>query len=205
MRPDKRNGTRDVIVDNALRLFAERGYDAVRVQDLARAAGVSRATFYNHFSERDELLGALFERLLVSEEAGSETAQDTPPLQRVGAVLNGAVRRMLQQEELARFVYTLPVRHESLLRPDVSSTPAVFVTIHRLLEAAAARGELRDDVPIDLVCAHVHNALETGMRAWADGRTDDPEGRVGMLVDLALYGILAPAGTRPSDPRPGHG
>ncbi|MFI8093025.1 TetR/AcrR family transcriptional regulator [Streptomyces sp. NPDC086080] len=205
MRPDKRNGTRDAILDSALRLFAEQGYDAVRVQDLARAAGVSRATFYNHFSEREEVLGALFQRLLVREEAEPQVADDMPPLQRIDVVVKDAVRRMVEQEDLARFVYSLPVRHESLLRPDAPSTPAVFVRIHRLLEAAAARGELRDDVPIDLVCAHVHSALETGMRAWAEGRTDDPAGRVGTLVTLALYGIVAPAGTRPPAPRRGRG
>ena len=205
MRPDKRNGTRQAIIDSALRLFAEQGYDAVRVQDLARAAGVSRATFYNHFSEREEVLGALFERLLASEEAEPEVAADMPPLQRIGVVVEDAVRRMLEQEDLARFVYSLSVRHESLLRPDAPSTPAVFVRIHRLLEAAAARGELRDDVPLDLVCAHVHNALETAMRAWADGRADNPVGHAGKLVDLALYGVVAPAGARPPGRRLGQG
>ncbi len=180
--------TRAAIIDSALRLFAEQGYETVRVEDIARAAGVSRATVYNHFAERDEILAALFERLLGGD--GSEPTPDGgDPLAQIRAVAADAAKRMLTDEPLARLVYTLPVRHESLLKPDQPTTPAAFRTIHRLLEQAAARGQIRDDVPVDLLCVHVHSALETGMRAWAEGRTDDPVGRVNTLVDLALTGI----------------
>lgn len=190
MSSDRKTTTREAIMDSALRLFAERGYDAVRVQDVARTAGVSRATFYNHFTEREEILGALFERLLSTDgQARDRPSDGVPPLELIPEVAADAVRRMLIQPDLARFLYSLPVRHEALLKPEDAHTPAVFRRIHRLLEAAAARGELRDDVPIDLMCAHVHNALETAMRAWAEGRVKDPAARVRTLVKLALYGV----------------
>lgn len=184
-------------MNSALELFAERGYDAVRVEDVARAAGVSRATFYNHFSERDEVLGALFERLLavnvlaINGKELDPASDEVPPLEQIEQVATGAARRMLSRQRLARLLYSLPMRHESLLKPDAPSTPAVFRTIHHLLEAAAERGELRTDVPLDLMCIHVHNALEAGMRGWAEGRTDDAVGRVKTLVELAVYGVAA--------------
>lgn len=197
VRVDRKVATREAIMNSALELFADRGYDAVRVEDVARAAGVSRATFYNHFSERDEVLGALFERLLAvnllaTDGEGPDTSGDeVPPLEKIGQVATGAARRMLRRQRLARLLYSLPIRHESLLKPDAPTTPAVFRTIHRLLEAAAARGELRTDVPLDLMCIHVHNALEAGMRGWAEGRTDDAVGRVKTLVELAVHGVVA--------------
>jgi AcrR family transcriptional regulator len=189
--PRNKELTRDAIVACALELFAERGYDAVRIEDVARAAGVSRATFYNHFSEREQILAALFERLLGAD--GEPAAPDAaePPLDAVRTTVRETIRRMLEQEELARFVYSLPVRHESLVRGDVPSTPAAFRSIHRLLAQAAERGELRGDVPLDLLCVHVHGALESAMRAWAEGRADDPAARADVLVDLALNGIRA--------------
>jgi AcrR family transcriptional regulator len=178
-------------MDSALELFASRGYDDVRVEDVARAAGVSRATFYNHFAERDEVLGALFRRLLATDGTGDEPAADRPVLQQVEDVATTAASRMLDQPQLARFVYSLPFRHEALLKPEDEGTPGVFRTIHRLLERASLEGELRTDVPVDLMCIHVHNALEAGMRAWAEGLTDDPVERVRALVQLSLYGVAA--------------
>ena len=43
---------RTAVVDTALRLFSERGYIGVRVEDIAREAGLSRATFYNYADVR---------------------------------------------------------------------------------------------------------------------------------------------------------
>lgn len=202
MTSRRRRATREAIMDSAQEQFAAHGYDAVRVEDIAREAGVSRATFYNHFSEREEVLGALFHRLLTAE-VDPETSDHTDrapleplePLEQIEQVATNAAGHMLDQPELARFLYSLPVRHEALLNPEDDATPGVFRTIHRLLESADARGELRRDAPIDLICIHIHNALEAGMRAWAEGRTDDPVERVRALVRLALYGVVAPAGS----------
>ena len=188
--PRNKDVTRDAILASALELFAQRGYGAVRVEDVARAAGVSRATFYNHFSEREEILATLFDRLL-GTDGEAEIADDTePPLEHVRRIVRAAIQRMVEQEELARFVYSLPIRHESLLKGDVPATPAVFRSIHRLLVRAAQRGEIRADLPVDLLCVHVHGALERTMRAWAEGRTGDPVGHADVLVDLALNGIV---------------
>jgi len=177
-------------MDSALDLFTAHGYEAVRVEDVAREAGVSRATFYNHFSEREEVLGALFQRLLATE-VPDHTRTNVPPLEQIEHVAIEAARGMLDQPQLARFIYSLPVRHEALLKPEDESTPAAFRTIHHLLEIAHTRGELRTDVPVELMCVHVHNALEAAMRAWADGLTDDPVERVRALVRLSLYGVVS--------------
>jgi AcrR family transcriptional regulator len=184
--------TRDAILENALQLFAEHGYGAVRVEDVAKAAGVSRTTFYNHFSERDAILATLFDRLLGSDADELEAHDGSPPLERVRTTVKNAIRRMLEQEQLARFVYSLPVRHESLLRPDEPSTPAVFRAVHHLLGEAVACGEARDDIPLGLLCVEVHAALESAMRAWAEGRVDDPLRRADQLLDLALGGVASP-------------
>lgn len=195
MTSRRRRATREAIMDSAQQQFAAHGYDAVRVEDIARQAGVSRATFYNHFAEREEVLGALFQRLLATEvDPESSDPADRAPLEQIEQVATRAAGRMLDQPDLARFLYSLPVRHEALLNPEDDATPGVFRTIHRLLESADAGGELRRDAPIDLICIHVHNALEAGMRAWAEGRTDDPVERVRALVRLALYGVVAPTG-----------
>ncbi|HTE64590.1 MAG TPA: helix-turn-helix domain-containing protein [Solirubrobacteraceae bacterium] len=50
--------TRMVIAATANRLFAARGYDAVTVEDVARAAGVSKQTVFNHFGRKEELVFA---------------------------------------------------------------------------------------------------------------------------------------------------
>jgi AcrR family transcriptional regulator len=47
-----------------LHLLARRRYDRIRVSDIARVAGVGRATFYRHYATRDALLAAQFTAVL---------------------------------------------------------------------------------------------------------------------------------------------
>jgi AcrR family transcriptional regulator len=58
-REEKRRQTHDRIFDEAMRLFRERGFDAVAVGDIASAAGVSVPTFYAHYESKDHLILAL--------------------------------------------------------------------------------------------------------------------------------------------------
>jgi AcrR family transcriptional regulator len=48
------------IVQAATRLFAERGYDATPVSEIARAAGVSEGAIFRHFQTKEDLLLHLF-------------------------------------------------------------------------------------------------------------------------------------------------
>ena len=58
-REEKRRQTHERIFDEAMRLFRERGFDAVAVGDIASAAGVSVPTFYAHYDSKDHLILAL--------------------------------------------------------------------------------------------------------------------------------------------------
>jgi AcrR family transcriptional regulator len=56
LRSRKKRRTRDEIADAALHLFAKRGFDAVTVADVARAADVSEQTIYNYFKTKESLV-----------------------------------------------------------------------------------------------------------------------------------------------------
>lgn len=54
--------TREVILDTAERLFAERGVDGVAVRDLARVMNLTAPSLYNHFRSKQALYEAVLER-----------------------------------------------------------------------------------------------------------------------------------------------
>ncbi len=58
LRERKKRATRDAIAATARRLFAERGYEAVTVAEIAVAADVSEKTVFNHFATKEELVFA---------------------------------------------------------------------------------------------------------------------------------------------------
>lgn len=59
----RRGGSRDAIVDAAERLFLDRGFGAVSMDELAEAAGVARRTLYNQFSSKEEIFREMLLRV----------------------------------------------------------------------------------------------------------------------------------------------
>ncbi|MEU4805955.1 TetR/AcrR family transcriptional regulator [Actinosynnema sp. NPDC023587] len=63
-RPSKGDLTSRAILDTAERLLQNRSLDDIAVDELAAGAGISRSTFYFHFSSREAVLHALSARVL---------------------------------------------------------------------------------------------------------------------------------------------
>lgn len=58
-RPDVDSPKRREVIEGARRVFFDKGFDGASMDEVAKAAGVSKATIYAHFSSKDELFGAL--------------------------------------------------------------------------------------------------------------------------------------------------
>ncbi len=59
----RRSGSREAIVEAAQRLFLERGFGSVSMDELAEAAGVARRTLYNQFSSKEEIFREMLLRV----------------------------------------------------------------------------------------------------------------------------------------------
>jgi AcrR family transcriptional regulator len=56
--------TRRLLLEAAQKVFVQRGYGATTVDDIVKAAGASRATFYLHFANKAEVMAAIFQSLM---------------------------------------------------------------------------------------------------------------------------------------------
>ena len=90
MRERKKQRTRDDLTRIAAGLFAEHGYDAVTIDDIAAAADVSHRTFYRYFSSKEDLvLGDLNERIASFIDALASRPSDEPVLESIRTVVHG--------------------------------------------------------------------------------------------------------------------
>src|SRR5690554_4399417 len=82
LRERKKRETRQHISDVATGLFLERGFDEVRVADVAAAAGVSEKTVYNYFETKEALLLDREEKMRAAlEQALGPTASTSSPIE----------------------------------------------------------------------------------------------------------------------------
>ncbi len=109
--------TRDLILESALELFADRGYEGVSVQDIAAAVGIRAASLYAHFPGKEAIFRAVFALALGKWEetaAGCMREASGPgsPETRIARVLLAFVSAMADST-VYRFwtrVYVFPPR-----------------------------------------------------------------------------------------------
>ncbi|WP_116953018.1 TetR/AcrR family transcriptional regulator [Jiangella endophytica] len=116
VREARKQQTREQIAATALRLFADRGFEAVSVAEVARTAGVTEKTVFNHFATKEDLVYSgdqRFETALV--DAIDARPPGTPVAGAVGAFLldryagfGDDPRRRARQAVLARLVTGSP-------------------------------------------------------------------------------------------------
>jgi len=64
-RHDPSEKTKTEIIETAVRLFGERGWDKVNVEDVVKEVGVTRGAFYHYFKSREELIHAVMIQLFL--------------------------------------------------------------------------------------------------------------------------------------------
>ena len=100
---------REVLLERALALFAERGYDAVGVQEICEAAGVTKPTLYHYFGSKRGLLEILvrerYEPFVAVLAEAAEYAGDLP--RTLERVVDAFFRFAGEEPALTRFVLAL--------------------------------------------------------------------------------------------------
>ncbi|WP_433661925.1 TetR family transcriptional regulator [Nocardia sp. CA-128927] len=102
------------VVDQALRLFAEKGYEATTVDEIAEAAGISRRTFFRQFRSKEDVIFADHESQL-AQAAEFLAAAPGDPWETVCEAVVQVFERFTQWREIAERRYQV-VRRVPALR-----------------------------------------------------------------------------------------
>jgi AcrR family transcriptional regulator len=189
LKARKQQVVRDALNAAATELFHARGFEAVTVEEIARAAGVSRRTFFRYYESKEDVMVERLDRhgeqLLVELAA---RPLNEPPLLAIRNALVPAIEYSLREPDLIRDTIRL-LRETSALRRGVMEHR------NRLEERIAALMVQRlgttshDNTP--MLLAFLTRALhDTAFNAWYDHETRDIGGLVDDLVSR-LRAIVA--------------
>jgi AcrR family transcriptional regulator len=128
--------TRTLIVQTALRLFRERGYEATTMRAIAKEAGVSVGNAYYYFGSKEELIQAYYDELQEEHNAACRAVLDRERefAPRLHGVLKARIDTMVPYHEFAGKFFKFAAEPTSPLNPfSAESGPAraAAVAIYR--------------------------------------------------------------------------
>jgi AcrR family transcriptional regulator len=170
LRERKKQATRDALRLAALRLAALRGWDRVRVEDIAAEAGVSTRTFNNYFASKEEaFLATAYLRAARVQAALASRPADEP----LWSALTTATVDSFATEEI-------DLRQARLITPTptlVGEQLKAFAVIERALAHAVAE-RIGADVEYDLyprlVAGAVMSATRLAFEHWIQTESEQP-------------------------------
>ncbi len=167
MAPQKR---RKQVLDAALSVIVQQGYEGVSIEAIARTAGVTRPVVYDHFTNLGELLRALIEREETCAQA--QLAEVVPPIPPAGDPVEqfaAAVRRFLDavasRPDTWRIILLPPEGTPAIVRHHVETNRAQL--LERLQEHvgwAIRRSRLGPGIDVEIAARAIRGLCEEAGR-----------------------------------------
>lgn len=191
---------RRVILDAAVRVFAEKGYHTCRVGDIAEEAGIAHGLLYHYFASKDEVLETVFRenwRVLLDAFDRIE-ASDEPPREQLAGIAKVLLRAWRDRPDLVT-VMVREVARSPQLQAQVDEIRAGFLVIQRVIERGQADGSFRTELDARLASWIFYGGLEELLTGWVLGQLPDGDEEVARaertVIELVCGGLQRQSGT----------
>jgi AcrR family transcriptional regulator len=168
LRERKKRLMRQQLSDTATRMFLERGFDAVRVAEIAAACGVSEKTVFNYFPTKESLILDRLEATMASLRTGL-AEPGVPPVQAALLILDGEL------DAMTSWLAT---------QDDPAQAGAAIRDFGRLIQATPSLRAYQSDMMDQFVA--VAAEILAGRAAMS---ADDPEPQIAATALLGLWRI----------------
>ena len=167
------SSTKEKIQEQAIKLFKEYNYDQVTVMQICKAAGITKRTFYYHFSSKDEIVDEL--------------------IGRIGKKVDQLVDVMLQRESNLAFLWAMLREYAvdaeengpaitaqiyiNILQKDVDNDFPQGMVLFRAVVQTITKAQLADEVgnmqPAEEIAYALYHGLRSVAYTWCSSGGND--------------------------------
>ena len=159
------------ILDAAVRVFAAQGYDASRVGDVAKEAGVAYGLVYHYYGSKDAVLEAVFReawgRLLAAVALAEETGEDAA--EQLELVVKIVLRAWRDDPNLVRLLVR-EITRSPHIQDELDEIGQAFASLQRIVARGQSAGTFRSDLDPQLAAWMLYGALEEVLTGWVLGQ-----------------------------------
>lgn len=162
-RERKKLHSRKAIVESAIKIFEEKGYQETSVADIMNDADLGIGTFYNYFESKEEILKSLLSEIIVEINLHFET------LLRQDMMVKDMLREMffLTARILDEKRFVLPLflsaAHKGTIPKEQMKAKGGLTFKHifdQIVRAGQDSGEFRSDIPAEVITEMFHSVFQ---------------------------------------------
>jgi AcrR family transcriptional regulator len=186
LRERKKQRTREAIVDAALRLFEERGFDHTTIADIAEAADIAPRTFFGYFPSKEDVVFADFPETL---ETLAEQLRGRPDEETALDAIRAWIGKLLEERGLHDERERCRKRVIGESQALAAHNRALMGQVEELLAEQIARdlGDRPDDVRPRMIASSVIGALSAlDVKGTGEGDSLPTKEEALAIVDQAL-------------------
>ena len=185
------------LLEAARRLFAEQGFHATTVEDIAAAAGVAKGTVYLYYKSKHDVYWAALERGITEllNEIQTRLEAEAAPEDKVRAFIAIKIRYFETNRDFFRIYFSelgSGFSHPTQMPPQFEQ---MYLQQARILEAALQQGiqqnvirEIRTDTAAVAISDLIRGIIVQRLLGWS---TKDVESDIRFVFDLVWRGVAA--------------
>ncbi len=187
---EHRRVTRRALLDGAHDLFGRLGYAETTLGDVAAHAGLGRTTFYDYFSDKEDLLASLVEELLPKVFAAmiGELPPSLPPRDELAALVFMMVEFVVSDPVFGLILHTDVPRLGPEAQQRIGASHQNLISeFARIYRTGVAAGQFRK-MPFDLAGHFILDVVMSGARTLLNGK--EPKKRFHEVADETVRFLL---------------
>jgi AcrR family transcriptional regulator len=180
----------DSLLDAAVALFNERGYEATSVDEVAGRLGVTKSAIYHHVPSKVELLRLALDRALdalfaVTQETGATTG---PAIERLEYVVRGSVRVLTAELPFVTLLLRLRGNTE-VERTALQRRREFDRVVTGLVRAAEHEGDVRTDIDPAVISRLLFGTVNSLTEWYRPGGELSAEDLADAVVTITFAGL----------------
>lgn len=172
IREQNKIKTRQCILESAVKLFSQKGFEQTSIEELAREAGIGKGTIYSYFETKRDIVKAFCDDQLdfARSELAAKSNPDTPLIEQLMIIFMADFNYVTEHKEFGRvYLHEKIFPKEPLTEEDFQVQNDYFDMLYPIYQRAQELGELRQDLELLHISGHVYAIYLLLLSCWYTG------------------------------------
>jgi AcrR family transcriptional regulator len=167
LRDQRKQLLKDEIFRMALKLFKEKGYENVTVEEITSACGIAKGTFFNYFAKKEHILLYLGESQLELLESSIVKNQHIIDVKlRIESIFADLLSIYIHQEELMKYLLVEMVKSAIIINEESKSIKILQDTLALLIKEAKSQKQFTSKWDSELISSVIIGVYFQTLMNW---------------------------------------